>query len=174
MGEIPARVSDDAINPSHYKSHPSGVECIQITEHMSFLIGNAMKYLWRAGLKTDDPLEDLEKARWYLDRQIALIQTGVIAIANDELPADIAAIVEHGQQHPEKSRPRPAKNAADQVTTVTDLDALPVGSVIRDSTGQVWDRWAENCWMPTGTTLGRRSNQMGMYPMAVLYRGREK
>ena len=73
MGEIPARVSDDAINPSHYKSHPSGVECIQITEHMSFLIGNAMKYLWRAGLKTEDPLEDLEKARWYLDRQIALL-----------------------------------------------------------------------------------------------------
>ena len=73
MGEIPARVSD-AVNPSHYKSHPSGVECIQVTEHMSFNLGNLVKYVWRAGLKTDDPLDDLNKAKWYLDREIARLQ----------------------------------------------------------------------------------------------------
>lgn len=59
-----------AISPDHYKSHPSGVECIQITEHMDFLLGNAMKYIWRAGLKGDE-VEDLKKAKWYLERAIA-------------------------------------------------------------------------------------------------------
>jgi hypothetical protein len=59
----------DAINPSHYKSHPSGVQCIDVTEHMNFCLGNAMKYIWRAGLK-GDAIEDLNKARWYLDREI--------------------------------------------------------------------------------------------------------
>ncbi|MGD0999471.1 MAG: DUF3310 domain-containing protein [Candidatus Brocadiia bacterium] len=60
----------DSVNhPAHYTSHPSGVECIQITEHMNFCIGNAMKYLWRAGLK-GNAVEDLEKARWYVDREI--------------------------------------------------------------------------------------------------------
>lgn len=60
----------DLVNhPPHYTSHPSGVECIQVTEHMSFCVGNAVKYLWRADLK-GDALEDLRKARWYIDREI--------------------------------------------------------------------------------------------------------
>lgn len=59
----------DAINPSHYQDHPSGIHCIQITEHMNFCLGNAIKYIWRAGLK-NNAIEDLEKARWYLDREI--------------------------------------------------------------------------------------------------------
>ena len=62
----------DAINPPHYQDHPSGVECIQITEHMNFCLGNAVKYIWRAGLK-NDAIEDLRKARWYIDREIARI-----------------------------------------------------------------------------------------------------
>lgn len=62
-------MSDPVHNPAHYNSHPSGVECIQIAEHYGFCIGNAIKYLWRAGLK-GDAIEDLEKARWYLDREI--------------------------------------------------------------------------------------------------------
>jgi hypothetical protein len=68
----------DAVNhPSHYTSHPSGVECITITEHHNFCVGNAMKYLWRAGLKGDAPekwLEDLKKARWYIDREIQRLE----------------------------------------------------------------------------------------------------
>lgn len=56
-------------HPKHYVSHPSGIECIQITEHMGFCLGNAMKYLWRAGLK-DDVVQDLEKAKWYIEREI--------------------------------------------------------------------------------------------------------
>jgi hypothetical protein len=62
----------DAINPKHYQDHPSGIECIQITEHMNFCLGNAIKYIWRAGLK-NNAIEDLRKARWYIDREIARI-----------------------------------------------------------------------------------------------------
>ena len=58
-----------AVNPSHYKAHPSGIECIQVTEHMSFNLGNAIKYIWRAGLK-DATKQDLEKAIWYINREI--------------------------------------------------------------------------------------------------------
>lgn len=57
-------------HPSHYTSHPSGIECIQITEHMGFNLGNALKYVWRCDLKTD-AIEDLEKARWYIERELA-------------------------------------------------------------------------------------------------------
>ncbi len=65
--------NDPVNHPSHYTSHPSGVECIQVVEHMSFNLGNAVKYIWRAGRKTDF-LEDLRKARWYLDREISRCQ----------------------------------------------------------------------------------------------------
>ena len=56
-------------HPSHYTSHPSGVECIQITEHMGFNLGNAIKYIWRADLK-EKPIEDLKKAAFYIAREI--------------------------------------------------------------------------------------------------------
>lgn len=65
----------DLINhPPHYTAHPSGVECIQITEHMNFNLGNAIKYLWRAGLKNDAKIEDLKKAVWYINREIGRLQ----------------------------------------------------------------------------------------------------
>src|SRR5215469_18149313 len=62
----------DLINhPPHYGSHPSGVECITISECYNFNVGNAIKYLWRAGLKEGvDPVEDLRKAAWYVNREI--------------------------------------------------------------------------------------------------------
>lgn len=60
----------DAVDhPQHYTSHPSGVECITITEHMGFNLGNAMKYIWRADLK-NDAIEDLRKAQWYIEREL--------------------------------------------------------------------------------------------------------
>lgn len=65
-------MSVDIVNhPPHYTAHPSGIECIQITEHMGFNLGNALKYIWRCDLKRD-AIEDLKKARWYIDREIAL------------------------------------------------------------------------------------------------------
>jgi hypothetical protein len=66
---------DPVNHPKHYTEHPSGVECIEITEHMGFCIGNAIKYLWRAGLKGEQ-VEDLRKARWYIDREIARVLNG--------------------------------------------------------------------------------------------------
>ena len=62
-------MSDSVNRPAHYLGHPSGVECIDVTEHMGFCLGNAVKYIWRSGLK-GDAVEDLRKARWYLDREI--------------------------------------------------------------------------------------------------------
>jgi hypothetical protein len=65
------RSENDVVNhPKHYTTHPSGIECIQITEHMGFNLGNAIKYVWRADLK-HDAIEDLRKARWYIEREIA-------------------------------------------------------------------------------------------------------
>ena len=67
----PSDCSADMVNhPPHYTVHPSGVECIQVTEHMGFCLGNAMKYIWRADEK-GKAIEDLEKAKWYLEREIA-------------------------------------------------------------------------------------------------------
>jgi hypothetical protein len=63
-------MGDPVKHPSHYTSHPSGIECIQVTEHMSFCRGNAIKYIWRAGEKSNE-VEDLRKAIWYLEREIA-------------------------------------------------------------------------------------------------------
>jgi hypothetical protein len=66
MSSAPAESVD---HPKHYNDHPSGIECITIVEHMTFNVGNAIKYLWRAGLK-GDRLEDLQKASWYVQREI--------------------------------------------------------------------------------------------------------
>jgi hypothetical protein len=69
-------MNDNVNHPKHYTNHPSGVECIEVTEHMNFCVGNAIKYLWRAGLKGEQ-VEDLRKARWYIDREIArILNTG--------------------------------------------------------------------------------------------------
>ena len=48
---------DNVNHPAHYTSDPSGVECIQITRHRNFNVGNAIKYLWRAGLKEDPAMD---------------------------------------------------------------------------------------------------------------------
>lgn len=71
-------ITEDNVNrPKHYTSHPSGIECIEVTRHYCFAIGNAIKYLWRAGLKKDAGLEDrqkeiedLNKAIWYIKDRI--------------------------------------------------------------------------------------------------------
>ena len=69
------RTKDMVQNPPHYTSHPSGVEAIEVTRHMNFNLGNAMKYLWRAGLK--DPsktIEDLRKAEFYIQDEIKKLE----------------------------------------------------------------------------------------------------
>jgi hypothetical protein len=60
----------DVVNhPAHYNEHPSGVECIVIAEWLGFNLGNAFKYVWRAGRKGDNRIEDLSKALWYVRRE---------------------------------------------------------------------------------------------------------
>ena len=91
--KIPKLVeSKDNVNhPSHYTKHPSGVECIDITRHYYFSVGNAIKYLWRAGLKEDSSMsnidkeiEDLKKAVWYINDRIKQLEE----IKNDTTPKD--------------------------------------------------------------------------------------
>lgn len=62
-------MTDPVNHPSHYTSHPSGVEAIEITRHMNFNLGNAIKYIWRAGLKEDN-IQDLQKARFYINDEL--------------------------------------------------------------------------------------------------------
>lgn len=68
---------DDPVHsPKHYTSHPSGIEAIEITRHYNFAVGNAIKYLWRAGLKDENTtIQDLEKAKWYIDDEIKRLTT---------------------------------------------------------------------------------------------------
>ena len=66
-------VPEDSINPAHYRRHPSGIECIEVTRWMNFNIGNAVKYLWRYMDKVD-PVENLKKAQWYIDDEIRRLE----------------------------------------------------------------------------------------------------
>lgn len=78
VGATNARLKNDSITtfdpinkPQHYNSHPSGIECIEIAEHHNFAIGNAIKYLWRQGLKDgESSTKDLKKAIWYIQNEI--------------------------------------------------------------------------------------------------------
>ena len=75
--------NDNVNHPKHYTSDPSGVECIEITRHRNFNVGNAIKYLWRNGLKDEadktqreKQIEDLEKAIWYINDEIHRLRFG--------------------------------------------------------------------------------------------------
>ena len=74
-GNLPPIGPDLVNHPPHYLSHPSGIECIVVAEHFNFCLGNAIKYIWRAGEK-GAKIEDLKKARWYLDREIVRLEQG--------------------------------------------------------------------------------------------------
>lgn len=79
MAKAPAIAGGDADpvkRPAHYTAHPSGVECIEVTQHFSFCLGNVIKYVWRAGSK-GDALQDLYKAREYLDYEITRLAMAV-------------------------------------------------------------------------------------------------
>jgi hypothetical protein len=95
---------DNVNHPKHYTSDPSGIECIDITRHRNFNVGNAIKYLWRAGLKIDadkssinKQIEDLEKAVWYIVDEIHRLG-GRCTVKTDSintcLPIDNSSIIE--------------------------------------------------------------------------------
>lgn len=104
--------NDQVNHPKHYTSDPSGIECIDITRHRNFNIGNAIKYLWRAGLKEDKDrklidkqIEDLNKAVWYLVDEIhrlgsrCTVKTDSI---NTCLPIDNESIIDAVMNYHEK------------------------------------------------------------------------
>lgn len=75
-------MSDPVNHPSHYTSKPTQcrecgcpIECIDVVRHFGFSLGNAIKYIWRAGLK-GDALTDLMKARFYIDDEIERLKAG--------------------------------------------------------------------------------------------------
>lgn len=71
--EAEPTIPTDPINPDHYRRHPSGIECIEVTRHMNFNVGNAIKYLWRY-MDKGDPIENLKKAQWYIDDEIRRLE----------------------------------------------------------------------------------------------------
>ena len=83
-------MNDNINHPKHYTSHPSGIECIQITRHMNFNLGNVVKYLWRTDHKNG--LEDLKKARWYLDDEIARLEKATPCMTSSETSASLADV----------------------------------------------------------------------------------
>lgn len=72
MQQAQTTENDPVNHPKHYTSHPSGIECITVTEYMNFNLGNAVKYIWRAGDKGTQT-EDLKKAKWYIERELQRI-----------------------------------------------------------------------------------------------------
>lgn len=104
--------NDQVNHPRHYTSDPSGIECIDITRHRNFNIGNAIKYLWRAGLKEDKDrklidkqVEDLNKAVWYLVDEIHRLG-GRCTVKTDSintcLPIDNESIIDAALNYHEK------------------------------------------------------------------------
>lgn len=68
-------MSDSVVHPSHYNT--GKFEVIDVIEdwNLGFNLGNTVKYIGRAGKKdANKHLEDLQKARWYLDREIARLE----------------------------------------------------------------------------------------------------
>lgn len=104
--------NDQVNHPKHYTSDPSGIECIDVTRHRNFNIGNAIKYLWRAGLKEDKDrklidkqVEDLNKAIWYLVDEIHRLG-GRCTVKTDSintcLPIDNESIIDAALNYHEK------------------------------------------------------------------------
>lgn len=74
MNEEVCETQKEEVNhPSHYNEHEAGIECIDVVEHMTFNLGNAVKYIWRCFHK-GSAIQNLEKAIWYLEREIGRLK----------------------------------------------------------------------------------------------------
>lgn len=88
-------MKENVNHPIHYNSHPSGIECIDIVRHHNFNIGNAIKYLWRHGLKEENnAIDDLKKAIFYINDEILRINKESDSKNNNKPKYDIGS-VEH-------------------------------------------------------------------------------
>ena len=77
--DSPEKTPEAVDHPDHYNEHPSGIECVDVVEWMSFNLGNAMKYLWRASLKGQET-QDLKKAIWYIQRELQRFDALTVAV----------------------------------------------------------------------------------------------
>lgn len=84
-------MTDMVNHPPHYNQHPAGIECIDVVEWFTPNVANAMKYLWRAGLKggelSEKHIQDLEKAEWYVNREISRVKKMREKEGKNELPS---------------------------------------------------------------------------------------
>lgn len=133
----------DNINPAHYsQGWSNNAEVIDITENLSFNLGNVVKYVSRAGRKTDDSVEDLQKAEWYLSRELQRL--------NQMLKPKAAWTVEELQRT--YGLPRVWKL----------IDEIPAHTIVRDADGDLWKRIngtarfmiaPQECWHETAEDL---------------------
>lgn len=128
-------MTHDAVNhPSHYTSHPARcecgkpIECIQITEHHGFNLGNALKYLWRADHK-GSPIVDLNKAIWYIEREIFKRQREQEQVGKELVEAVAAVETDYPEPTPaavrragELSRPRYMTSDEAKLESITSHD----------------------------------------------------
>jgi len=87
---------DDAINPKHYTSHPSGIECIEISKHLSACLAQAFQYVWRCGQK-DDPIQELKKALWFIDAELTI--TNFPSLNFHLIKDSISRIMDYESEH---------------------------------------------------------------------------
>lgn len=83
MDERGSVMSDLINNPPHYNSAKAEcagcertIECIDVVRHLSFNLGNAIKYIWRCEHK-GSTIEDLKKALWYIQDEIKRLEKDV-------------------------------------------------------------------------------------------------
>ncbi|WP_284262510.1 DUF3310 domain-containing protein [Roseicyclus amphidinii] len=146
----------DMINhPPHYTAHPSGVECIEITEHYSFCLGNAIKYIWRAGLKTDDPVEDLRKAQFYLAREIARLEPEVDTAKRIDVIRAARSILS-SVPRPVPTDAPPNSNPAADGTSLAEAAVQPPDAAVDPS-----------CGAPGGAVSETTAPQVSSLPGAV-------
>lgn len=113
---------DPVNHPAHYLTHRSGIECIQITEHLNFCLGNALKYIWRADEK-GDAINDLSKAAWYIEREITR-RKALADIENARLLGVIADCLEKDMSTKSASSTC-LISQTDSAALVTKIDSLP-------------------------------------------------
>lgn len=104
-------MSDPVSHPSHYTAHPSGVEPIALTRHESFLRGNILKYVMRAPYKGRE-LEDMRKARQYLDWEIERLESNQVqiqAVTDPSMEETVRIVADRVREFHEENRRRRGK-----------------------------------------------------------------
>jgi hypothetical protein len=141
-------VNDLVNQPPHYTSHPSGVECITVTEHMNFCLGNAVKYIWRAGEK-GDAITDLRKSIWYIEREITRLERAQLvgnyqvsgenslADADRALAAELLASLAEWERTSgppvRENSPTPATTAAEFYHFASNCDAWQANATMQEA-----------------------------------------